>query len=196
MLITLKRGTDILRCEERQLKRYLEKGWTIYVEPEEAPPKNIYHRETSLVSMVKDGNIRLCTVNQAARMREAGWKEAEGNDHGEHEHEGDLGGSGEPEGDSSPAEERGADLGEPGSDSGPGGPEAGSHDEPPEGGEDLEDEQTVKVREALLSLDPKNDDHWTGLGLPRVNVVEKIVGVPELRKADLEKAIPGFKRPE
>ena len=44
-----------------------------------------------------------------------------------------------------------------------------------------------KIKAALTSLDPKNDEHWTQDGKPAVAVVAQLAGVPNLKRADLEK---------
>lgn len=40
----------------------------------------------------------------------------------------------------------------------------------------------MTIEEALRQLDPTNDDHWTGDGLPRVDVISGIVGRAVTRK--------------
>ena len=49
------------------------------------------------------------------------------------------------------------------------------------------------IKAALESLDAGNDDHWTSDGLPRVDVVEELVG-SDVTRADLKKAAPEFTR--
>ena len=44
-----------------------------------------------------------------------------------------------------------------------------------------------KIKAALATLDHKNDEHWTQDGKPAVAVVAQLAGVPNLKRADLEK---------
>ena len=50
-----------------------------------------------------------------------------------------------------------------------------------------------KLTEALASLDPDNDEHWTGEGLPRVDVVNEMVPGEVTRQAITDTA-PQFNR--
>lgn len=47
---------------------------------------------------------------------------------------------------------------------------------------------------ALQQLDPSNDDHWTGEGLPRVDVVRALAGAGTLTREQLTALAPGFTR--
>lgn len=49
------------------------------------------------------------------------------------------------------------------------------------------------VVEALKTLDPKKDAHWTGQGLPAVEVVESLLG-ESVTRAELTKVAPLFRR--
>lgn len=51
----------------------------------------------------------------------------------------------------------------------------------------------MEIKEALAQLDVLDDDQWTTDGLPRVEVVEKILGRSTSR-ADITNADPGFNR--
>lgn len=51
----------------------------------------------------------------------------------------------------------------------------------------------TKILEALLQLDPTNNDQWTSDGLPRVEVVSELSGLTVTRK-DVTDAKPGFSR--
>lgn len=47
-----------------------------------------------------------------------------------------------------------------------------------------------EIKDALLKLDVKNDDHWTGDGSPRVDAL----GIKGLKRGDIVKAAPQFTR--
>jgi hypothetical protein len=49
------------------------------------------------------------------------------------------------------------------------------------------------LKQALKTLDPANDEHWTSGGLPRMETLEALVG-KELTRADVEEAAPDLKR--
>lgn len=51
-----------------------------------------------------------------------------------------------------------------------------------------------KIVEALGQLDPSNDEHWTADGLPRMDVVEGIVGDKGITRQQVTQAKPGFSR--
>jgi hypothetical protein len=51
----------------------------------------------------------------------------------------------------------------------------------------------MEIVEALHTLDPKLATHWTGDGLPRVDVVSAIVG-RTLTRSDISAEAPDFKR--
>jgi hypothetical protein len=51
-----------------------------------------------------------------------------------------------------------------------------------------------KIICALRSLDPLNENHWTGQGLARVDVVGKMANLPDLTRNDIAEAAPGFSR--
>lgn len=50
------------------------------------------------------------------------------------------------------------------------------------------------IRAALAKLDPSNDDQWTGDGLPRIDVVQKLAGVGNLTRGAITGASPQFSR--
>jgi len=52
----------------------------------------------------------------------------------------------------------------------------------------------MNIVEALNTLDPKNDDQWTADGLPRMDVVEGLVGDKSITRADVTNAAPDFTR--
>lgn len=51
----------------------------------------------------------------------------------------------------------------------------------------------MALLDVLKQLDPGNDDHWTGTGLPSVAVVTEMHGEPVTR-AQISEASPGFDR--
>jgi hypothetical protein len=48
------------------------------------------------------------------------------------------------------------------------------------------------IRKALENLDPKNKEHWTTGGLPRVDVVSDLCKEPNVTRRDIEAAWPDF----
>lgn len=53
---------------------------------------------------------------------------------------------------------------------------------------------SAKILNALLQLDVGNDDHWTSDGLPRMDVIEGIVGDKAITRQQVTAARPGFSR--
>lgn len=51
----------------------------------------------------------------------------------------------------------------------------------------------MSILDALTKLDPKNDAHWTGDGLPAVAAVQSFLGAPVTRE-QITKAAPGLMR--
>jgi hypothetical protein len=51
----------------------------------------------------------------------------------------------------------------------------------------------MSLSAALASLDPNEESHWTSGGLPRMEVLEALVG-KELTRADVDEAAPDLKR--
>jgi hypothetical protein len=49
------------------------------------------------------------------------------------------------------------------------------------------------VRVALHGLDPSNDEHWTGQGIPSVDAVSTIVG-RKVSREEIERSAPGLNR--
>lgn len=49
------------------------------------------------------------------------------------------------------------------------------------------------LKQALKTLDPKNDEHWTAGGLPRVDVLEQLTG-GSVTRDEIEAAAPDLKR--
>lgn len=52
----------------------------------------------------------------------------------------------------------------------------------------------MNLLEAIQSLDPANDEHWTGQGLTRIDVLAKLANMPFLKRGEVEAALPGFRR--
>lgn len=50
-----------------------------------------------------------------------------------------------------------------------------------------------QILEALLALDPNNEDHWTADGLPKVDIVSNLVGETVTRQ-QITQAKPGFSK--
>jgi hypothetical protein len=50
------------------------------------------------------------------------------------------------------------------------------------------------IIKALTQLDSGNDEHWTDDGLPRVDVVQRLLKDPDVRRKDINEAQPGFSR--
>ncbi len=55
-------------------------------------------------------------------------------------------------------------------------------------------EMADKIRDALTSLDPDDDELWTIEGAPKMVSVEELVGTSEIKRADVDLAYPGFNR--
>lgn len=56
------------------------------------------------------------------------------------------------------------------------------------------EQTTSKIRNALQQLDPANDQHWTEDGLPREGVVRTLANDPNISRAAISAASPGFQR--
>lgn len=52
------------------------------------------------------------------------------------------------------------------------------------------------VRDALVKLDPENDEHWTSTGLASVDAVRLLADNAELSRADITEAAPKLTREE
>lgn len=51
-----------------------------------------------------------------------------------------------------------------------------------------------KLRDAILSLDPEDDSHWTAGGKPKMDAVAAAYGSEGLVRADVNSAVPGWDR--
>ncbi len=60
--------------------------------------------------------------------------------------------------------------------------------------EHLEPEMTEKIAAAVRGLDPENDEHWTDAGLPAMAAVESLVGSKDIKRADVNAAVPDWNR--
>lgn len=54
----------------------------------------------------------------------------------------------------------------------------------------------MDITEALLTLDPENDEHWTSNRLPNVKIIAGLVGNEGLKRADINAVDPEFIRRE
>jgi hypothetical protein len=61
-------------------------------------------------------------------------------------------------------------------------------------GRETRDPQTLKIIDALNSLDPENDEFWTDGGLPTVKAVEHASGIVGIKRKEIESALPEFNR--
>lgn len=52
----------------------------------------------------------------------------------------------------------------------------------------------MNIREALATLDPDTDDHWTVDGMPRMDVIEALVGDTLIVRKQVTDAAPDFTR--
>lgn len=52
----------------------------------------------------------------------------------------------------------------------------------------------MNIKQALQKLDPLDDSHWTAEGLPRMGVVEDLVGDSSINRTDVTNAVPEFNR--
>lgn len=59
---------------------------------------------------------------------------------------------------------------------------------------EITDPNLLKVRDAIKSLDPMADEHWTAAGLPSVSAIATASGVPTVTRKDIEKVMPGYNR--
>lgn len=55
-------------------------------------------------------------------------------------------------------------------------------------------ETNDKLVEAVMALDPMNDEHWTMDGKPRMDAVEATYGSADIKRADIDAAAPGYDR--
>lgn len=56
--------------------------------------------------------------------------------------------------------------------------------------------EDARIREAILKLDPRNTEHWTSDGRPRMDAVEAKYGSAGITRKDVEAALPDFRRPQ
>lgn len=60
--------------------------------------------------------------------------------------------------------------------------------------QDVDPPKDVALAEAVKSLDPEADEHWTGSGLPKISVVEEAYGQTGVTRAAIEAAAPEWNR--
>ncbi len=51
-----------------------------------------------------------------------------------------------------------------------------------------------RLKAAVMALDPANDEHWTGQGLPAMSAVEAAYGSADITRNDVEAECPGWTR--
>lgn len=51
-----------------------------------------------------------------------------------------------------------------------------------------------RLQQVIYSLDPDDADHWTGLGLPKMAVIEVAMGSTGFTRKDIERCAPGYDR--
>lgn len=51
-----------------------------------------------------------------------------------------------------------------------------------------------RLLDAVMKLDPENDEHWTKIGKPAMSAVEGFYGSADITRADIEAAAPGYTR--
>lgn len=61
-------------------------------------------------------------------------------------------------------------------------------------GEPVANSTNQKLVRALGKLDPANHDHWTADGKPSVSAVERLYGSSDIRRKDIDAAVPGLTR--
>jgi hypothetical protein len=99
----------------------------------------------------------------------------------------EIPGAGEPPGPGSKAQ---GSAQQPGN----GGATGGGASDLPEGGGYGDPRLHTRLQEALNSLDPKNEAHWTKTGAPALMAVENMLGGGHVTRKEIETAIPGFNR--
>ncbi len=52
----------------------------------------------------------------------------------------------------------------------------------------------MNINEALATLDPADDEFWTGDGMPRINVMQNLTEISDLTRAMITDAAPQFTR--
>lgn len=179
-----KDGVDLV-VDDHQLPRYLANGWRITIF-QSAPKMPDFERPmVHLIDVWRGDEVRRCTVDQLKQMAALGFKVKESTNAREPKHSvqpqvvrGHPGGD-EPrqllEGLGGSGSGSGSEVGLGGDSVPTGGQGAGLDDEQPEGeviarvvDRPSNDDE---VREAFAKLDPANDEHWTRLGAPRLEVL-------------------------
>ncbi len=52
----------------------------------------------------------------------------------------------------------------------------------------------MNILESLAKLDPSDDNHWTGDGMPRMDILQKLTRTPDLSRSQVTNAAPDFTR--
>ena len=52
----------------------------------------------------------------------------------------------------------------------------------------------MNIKDALATLDPADDGHWTNDGMPRMDVLQKLTKSPDLSRTEVTNAAPDFSR--
>lgn len=98
---------------------------------------------------------------------------------------------------SADAEAKEGDAGS--SSDGDGHADAGVSDESEEtsgkgGAPDSDQSINEALRKVVMNLDPKNDDHWTDDGMPKLATIEEAYGSADVTRADVDAVEPGWDR--
>ncbi len=56
------------------------------------------------------------------------------------------------------------------------------------------DVEDIDIVEAVYSLDPDDDRHWTRMGLPAMKSIEVCLGTSRVNRAEIERVLPGYNR--
>lgn len=57
-----------------------------------------------------------------------------------------------------------------------------------------EDITDTDIVDAVYSLDPDNDRHWTQTGQPAMNAIETRIGTSRVNRRDIDRVLPGYNR--
>lgn len=193
-LFEIKKGDTTLMVEEHQLPNYESKGFVVVKRDLPGSPDEVPGIPKGLVKIIKGDDTLLIEPVQLPRFLTLGYKEAEDGKVDSDQGSGSPNGSeGAPTGGSP---DGGAERWDSQSASG-----AEAPDEQAGGQEDLTPAERValakieQIQNALGGLDPLDDKIWTKHGAPRVAAVSDAAGFP-VTQDDIEKAWPGFTRPE
>lgn len=68
------------------------------------------------------------------------------------------------------------------------------HNDSEDGASKTEGEVNTKLLEAVMKLDPANDEHWTQSGEPAIAAVEVVYGSAGIKRADIKAVAPNYNR--